>query len=168
MFSVSDLEVIEVHTLYKPDIGIMVRVFANGSEDLGSIPGRIIPKTQKIVFDATMLNTQHFKVWIKGKVEQSRERSRTLPYTLVCSHPRLQSPTLLDIKHIHKRTRKLKYEAIWLQMKSDLSGLLILHGNIKQNYTKRKVWLEFLLLKMESYMACTKYLHWKSTLVRKC
>ena len=27
--------------------------------------------------------TQQYKVWIKGKVEQSRERSSTLPYTLV-------------------------------------------------------------------------------------
>ena len=29
--------------------------------------------------DATMLNTQHYKVQIKGKVEQSRERSSALP-----------------------------------------------------------------------------------------
>ena len=28
-----------------PDIGIMVRVFTNGPGDLGSIPGRVIPKT---------------------------------------------------------------------------------------------------------------------------
>ncbi len=33
----------------KPDIGIMVRVFANGPEDQGSIPGQVIPKTQKMV-----------------------------------------------------------------------------------------------------------------------
>ena len=66
-----------------PDIGIMVRVFANGSGDLGSIPGRVMPKTQKTVLDATLLNTQHYKVMIKGKVEQSRERSSALPYTLV-------------------------------------------------------------------------------------
>ena len=26
---------------------MMVRVFANGPGDLGSIPGRVIPKTQK-------------------------------------------------------------------------------------------------------------------------
>ena len=31
-----------------------------------------------MVFDATLLDTQHYKVWIKGKVEQSRERSSTL------------------------------------------------------------------------------------------
>ena len=29
------------------DIGIMIRVFANGPGDLGSIPGRVIPTTQK-------------------------------------------------------------------------------------------------------------------------
>ena len=53
-----------------PDIGPGVRVFANGLGDLGSIPGRVIPKTQKMVLDASLLNTQHYKVRIKGKVEQ--------------------------------------------------------------------------------------------------
>ena len=48
-------------------------LFANGPGDLGSIPGRVIPKTQKMVLDASLLNTQHYKVRIKGKVEQSRE-----------------------------------------------------------------------------------------------
>ena len=67
----------------RPDIGLAVRVFANGPGDLGSIPGRVIPKTQKMVLDAALLNTLHYKVWIKGKVEQSWERSSALPYTLV-------------------------------------------------------------------------------------
>ena len=65
------------------DIGLPVRMFANGPGDRGSIPGRFIPKTQKIVLDASLLNTQHYKVRIKRKVEQSRERSSALPYTLV-------------------------------------------------------------------------------------
>ena len=59
----------------------MVRVFANGPGDQGSIPGQVTPKTQKMILDASLLNTQHYKVWIKGKVDQSRERSSTLPYT---------------------------------------------------------------------------------------
>ena len=46
-----------------------------------SIPGRVIPKTEKMVLDATLLNTQHYKVQIKGKMEQSREWSSTHPYT---------------------------------------------------------------------------------------
>ena len=64
-------------------IGPAVRVFANGPGDLGSIPGRVIPKTLKMELDTTLLNTQHYKVRFKGKVEQSREWSSALPYTLV-------------------------------------------------------------------------------------
>ena len=62
---------------------LMSRVFANGPEDRGSILGRVILKTQKMVIDATLLNTQHYKVRIKGKVEQSREWSCALPYSSV-------------------------------------------------------------------------------------
>ena len=58
-------------------------VFANGPRDLGSIPGCIIPKTLKMVLDASLLNTQHYKVRIKGKLEQPRERSSALTYTSV-------------------------------------------------------------------------------------
>ena len=65
------------------DIGPVARVFANGPGDLGSIPGRVIPKTLKMELDTTLLNTQHYKVRFKGKVEQSREWSSALPYTLV-------------------------------------------------------------------------------------
>ena len=46
-------------------IGIMVRVFANGSGSQGSIPNRVIPKTPKIVLDASLLTTQHYKVFMK-------------------------------------------------------------------------------------------------------
>ena len=67
----------------KRDIGPAVRVFANGPGDVGSIPGRVIPKTLKMVLDTTLLNTQHYKVRFKGKVEQSWEWSSALPYTLV-------------------------------------------------------------------------------------
>ena len=50
----------------------MSRVFANGPGHQGSIPGRVILKTQKMLQDATLLIAQHYKVMIKGKVEQSR------------------------------------------------------------------------------------------------
>ena len=69
--------------LYIMEIGLAVRVFANGPGDLRSIPSRVIPKTLKMVLDFSLLNTQHYKVRIKGKVELSRERSSALPYTLV-------------------------------------------------------------------------------------
>ena len=40
-------------------------------------------KTQKVVLDTALFNTQHYKVRFKGKVEQSREKSSSLPYTSV-------------------------------------------------------------------------------------
>ena len=55
-------------------------MFANGPEDRSSIPGQVISKTQKMVLDDALLNTQHYMVRIKGKVEQSMERSSALPY----------------------------------------------------------------------------------------
>ena len=64
-------------------IGLVGRVLANGPGGRGSIPGHIIPKTLKMVLDTSLLNTQQNKVRIEGKVEQSRERSSTLPYTLM-------------------------------------------------------------------------------------
>ena len=54
-----------------------------GPGDLGSIPGRVIPRTLKMVIDTSLLNTQQYKVRIEGKVEQSRERSSALPNTSV-------------------------------------------------------------------------------------
>ena len=55
-----------------------------------------------MVLDTSLLNTQQYKLCIKDKVEQSRERG-SAPYTLVwyllkrelSGHPRPQSPTLL-------------------------------------------------------------------------
>ena len=61
-------------------IVLVGRVFTNGPGDMGSIPNLVLPKTLKMVLDASLLNTQQCKVHIKGKVKQSRERSRTLPY----------------------------------------------------------------------------------------
>ena len=48
----------------------MIKVVTYGLGDGGSIPGQVIPKTLKMVLEATLLsvNTQHYKVWIKGKV----------------------------------------------------------------------------------------------------
>ena len=63
-------------------IGLVCRVFANYLEDWSSIPGRVIQKIQNMVLDTSLLITQHYKIGIKGKVEQSRERSSALPFHL--------------------------------------------------------------------------------------
>ena len=36
-----------------------------------------------MLFDNSLVNTKQYKVRIKGKVEQSREKSSALPYTSV-------------------------------------------------------------------------------------
>ena len=58
------------------EIGLMSRVFANGLVES-------YQRLEKMVFDATLVSTQHYKVRIKGKVEQSREWSSALPNTSV-------------------------------------------------------------------------------------
>ena len=49
----------------------MSRVFANSPGEQGSVPGQVIPKTSKMVPDAALLNTKHYKVRIKSNMEQS-------------------------------------------------------------------------------------------------
>ena len=74
----------KIQTRKKIDnLKLVVRVFANGPIDWGSIPCQVIPKIQKILLDVVLLNTQHYKVRIKGKVGQSRERICAFPYTSV-------------------------------------------------------------------------------------
>ena len=70
----------------------MSRMFTKGVGDQGSIPGRVIPKTQIIVLDAALLNIQHYKVRIKCKVEQSMERSGALPYITIEKGPLWVAP----------------------------------------------------------------------------
>ena len=69
--------------LYGSLIDQVGRVFANCLGDLGSMPGRVIPKTFKMVPETSLLNTQQYKVRIEGKVEPSREISSALPHTSV-------------------------------------------------------------------------------------
>ena len=51
-------------------IGLVGRMFANGPRDLGSIPGRVIPNTLKMVLDTSLLNTRKYKVRAEGKEER--------------------------------------------------------------------------------------------------
>ena len=64
----------------------MVWLFANGLGDWGSIPGRFILKIQKMVIDASLLNTQHFKVWIKGKWSNPEKGVAPSPTPQYCSY----------------------------------------------------------------------------------
>ena len=46
----------------------MVRVFASGPRVQGSVLDRVIPKIKKMVLETSLLNIQHYKIWIKGKM----------------------------------------------------------------------------------------------------
>ena len=102
--------------------GLMSWVFANDLGDRGSIPGRVIPKTQKMVLDAAWLSIQHYKVRNKGEVEQSRERSSALSYASVLyllkmellSHPRLRSPTIYELVSHPAHVKVLVYIYIYI------------------------------------------------------
>ena len=62
----------------KRSLILVGRVFTNGPGDLGSIRGRVIPKTFKMILDTSLLtltNIRHL-----SRVKWSRERSTTLPY----------------------------------------------------------------------------------------
>ena len=58
------------------------KVLANGPGDRVFNPRSIHTKDSKMLLVA-LLNTQHYKIKIKGKVEQYSERSSAVPYTLV-------------------------------------------------------------------------------------
>ena len=47
-------------------IGPVGSVFTNGPGGLGSIPGRVTPKTLKMVLDTSLLNTQQYKGTYQG------------------------------------------------------------------------------------------------------
>ena len=79
-------------------------MFANGPGDQGSIPGWVIPKTQKMVLDSSLLNTYHYKVRIKSKVELSREWSSALPYTF-----RLPSTKVVNFTYYFSPKQNISY-----------------------------------------------------------
>ena len=93
------------------------RVFANGPGDLSSIPGRVIPKTLKMVLDATLLGKVALSTirW-RSRVKWSNPGDGVAPsptpqccsywkgrlqVTLDEGHPRLKWPTLLYFTYIY-------------------------------------------------------------------
>ena len=59
-------------------------------------------RLQKMLLDVNLLNIQHYKARVYGKVEQSREWSCALGLVAIeekepSDHPRLRSPTLLTL-----------------------------------------------------------------------
>ena len=64
-------------------IELECRGFVNGPGDQEFNPRSSHYKYSRVVIDASFLNTQHYKVHIKGKAEQSMERCNALLNTSV-------------------------------------------------------------------------------------
>ena len=74
------------------------RVLANDLGDQGSFVDRVVPKTQKMVTDASFLTAQHYKVEMKGRWRNPEKRvvpSRTLGYDTKQSDG--EAPVILSI-----------------------------------------------------------------------
>ena len=142
-WSLSDSKFLSVARTLR-SIGLGVRVFANGPGDLSSIPGRVIPKTQKMVLDASLLNTQHYKVRIKGKVEQSREGVAPSP-TPCCSSYRKGS---LRVTLDYGRQLLLNNAIVWM---------VSIHPQICNSLTKslRKVQNVPITINISITVSCT-------------
>ena len=56
-------------------------------------------RPKKMVLDAALFNTQHYKVRVKGKVEQSREWSSAISYTTEKGAFRLTSTTVTNFTY---------------------------------------------------------------------
>ena len=85
-----------------------------------------------MVLDASLLNTQQYKVRIKGKVEQSKERSSALPLHLgvvsyrkrePSGHPRLWSPTLLYLYKVYSKS--IDIEDVFIKKKWAINKTII-------------------------------------------
>ena len=70
----------QLYLLIYQCIGPVVRVFAKDPRNRGSIQTK---KTKKMVLNTYLLNTQLYKLRIKGQVEIFREWSSAFPYTSV-------------------------------------------------------------------------------------
>ena len=61
-------------------------VFAKGPEDLGSIPGRVIPKTLKMVLNTALLNTHNIRYISRVKWNNPGKGVEPSPTLLCCSY----------------------------------------------------------------------------------
>ena len=104
--------------------GLMSRVFANGPGDCVSVRVRVIPKTQKMVLDAALLNTQYYKVSIKDK--RSNLGNGVEPHWC-CSYWKGNPPVTLDYGHqiyeLKSRTRLftfliglISFRKLWIKL----------------------------------------------------
>ena len=96
-----------VHKYMRIDqvIGLMSRGSTNRSGDLGSIPCWVILKTQKMVLEATLLNTQHIRQESRVKWRNPENGGEPSPIPRCCSYWKRSLQVTLD------------WERVWLWQK---------------------------------------------------
>ena len=122
-------------------------MFTNDTGDLGSIPGRVIPKTQKMVLDATLPNTQHYKVRIKGKVEQPRERSSALPCPRCSSYRKGSLQVTLDYGrqlYFYIYMQPFFFRHVWLNKTDSFYQYFFLFDPFKSSNELFSIWMEWI------------------------
>ena len=67
--------------IYEPDFGLVVRVFSNGPGDLGSIPGRLILKTKKMMPPCLTLSILRYGSRVKRSNPEKGVASSPTPWS---------------------------------------------------------------------------------------
>ena len=131
------------HTHAHIYIGLVGKVFANGPVNWGSIPGWIIPETQKMVLDAALLNTQHYKVQIRVKWSSPGKGLALREPLTTFTNFTLYIYIYIYIVAFNIRERKFKNEKFqsywfdWDKFCCRYSSKLVLHtANLKKNNNK--------------------------------
>ena len=102
-------------------------MFINDPEDWSSISGRVIPKTQKIVLNASLLNTQYYEILIKGKWNNPEKVAHTLHLSVVAIEKGpLKLPTTRDSQQL---TTNISYHIWWLSKANKKEFKKWLHSN---------------------------------------
>ena len=125
---------------YTTNIYIYIYIYIY-SGDWGSIPGRIIPKTQKIIFDAALVISQHYKVRIKW----SNPWNGVAPSSTPSNYWKESLWADLDKGHqlylyIYRERERQGESRNWFTRASNRN--VDSHGNAKYYSSKRKKWEE--------------------------
>ena len=90
-------------------ICIIVREFTSGQGDRGFISGWVIPKTQKMVLDASLHNTLHYKLWINDKWSNPEKEVAPFLIPRCCSYWKGNLRVALDYDQTFSVLLKYKY-----------------------------------------------------------
>ena len=125
----------------------MSREFTNGSGEWGSIPARVIPKTQKMALDPALLISPHYKVRIsKFQIDGIFSLSLSLSHSLSLTHSLSLSHTYTHTRacsHTHTHTHSLSL-SLFLSLINTRSGILVcIRWPVCTSKSQRILWISF-------------------------